>query len=303
MKKEVIFILDESGAKGYSNNTECTLGELGVIAGYFIPVDHFDSIKKELDNIRLNFLTDGKTHIADLLPQQQEQLRNNIFSYFLQRKVFWVYEAIYVQGFFENRDFLNKLNKNSHKSRRSSIQVSWKEKRELLLAELFKGAFAKALAFCIENIGNEFKLTIITDRTDDAIVKRFQREADDFLHFGETKAHEVTGFDKETEQVFKGSITTSIAAGIEKLGDYSGISYCISCEDSALTFAADVLVNSVNYHLKSLQASELGTCLNTKNSISGHSLSDLAFGAWDDAEINWVSDAIFMHPALKNGDN
>lgn len=301
--EEVVFVLDESGAKGYSNNVESTPGELGVMAGYLIPSNHLDLVKNELNAIRANFFSDGKVHITDLLPQQQEELRKNIFDYFIQRKIYWVYEAVYVQGYFESADFLNQLTKNAHESRRSNIQVSWKEKRDLLYADLFQGVFGKAVAFCLDRAGNQIKLNVITDRTDASIIKLFQREADDFLSVGKEITHKTTGFDKDAGQVVRGSISTTIISNIDAIGDFSGISYSVACEDSSLTLAADVLVNSINYHLKSLQAKSTGVALNVEASISGHPLSNLVYGAWNNAEQNYFADAIFMHPTQKGRDN
>ena len=91
---KVVFVLDESGAKGYSDNTESELGELGVMAGYLIPSDCLDSVRNDLEAIRSNFFTEGKVHITDLIPHQQEELRNRIFTYFIQRNIKWVYEAV-----------------------------------------------------------------------------------------------------------------------------------------------------------------------------------------------------------------
>ena len=109
-------------------------------------------------------------------------------------------------------------------------------------------------------------------------------------------AHETTGFDTKTKQVVRGTITTKIASGLDALGDFSGVSYTIVCEDSPLTLAADVLVNSVNHHLKSHQARCIGVALNTENAIVSHPLSSLVYGALNDAKGNYFADAIFMHP-------
>lgn len=301
--RKINFILDESGAKGYSNNIESIPGELGVIAGYLIPSNCLDFVRIELNTIRSKFFSDGKVHITDLLPQQQEELRKSIFDYFIQRNIYWVYEAVYVQGYFENSDYLNQLTKKAHESSRSYTQISWKKKNELLHAELFQGAFGKAVAFCLDHVGNQIELNVITDRTDPSIIKQFQHKANNFLAVGKEKTHETTGFNKDTKQVARGSISTSITSGIEVLGDFSGVSYSIICEDSSLTLAADVLVNSVNYHLKSLQDQNTGIALNVEAAIANHPLSKLVYGVWNNEEGNYFSDAIFMHPKQKAGDS
>ena len=280
---------------------ESTPGELGVIAGYFIPSNCLDFVKSELNAIRLSFFSDGKVHITDLPPQQQGELRKIIFDYFIQKNIYWVYEAVYVQGYFENADFVRQLTKKAHESSKSNIKISQNEKNELLHAELFQGVFGKAAAFCLDHVGSQVKLDVITDRTDASIIKQFQMKADNFLSVEEEKNYEVSGFNKDTNQVVKGNISTSITSGIDAFGDFSGISYFITCEDSPLTFAADVLVNSVNHHLKSLQAQNIGIALNVEASIADHPMSQLVYGMWKNSEVNCFSDAMFMHPTQKVG--
>ncbi|MGA8864002.1 MAG: hypothetical protein WB444_09345 [Gallionella sp.] len=56
--KEIVFVLDESGAKGYSDNVESTPGELGVMAGYLIPSNcfsHWESLIRTGCPFRLYF--------------------------------------------------------------------------------------------------------------------------------------------------------------------------------------------------------------------------------------------------------
>ena len=188
---QVIFVVDESGAKGYSTNTENEPGDLGVMAGYLIPKNCLSLVKSELDIIRSNFTEEGKIHITDLSPRQQGELRNIIFNYF--------------------------------------------------------------------NI--------------------------------------------ETKEFVKGNIAINISSDIDSFEDFAEISYSIACEDSSLTLAADVLVNSVHHHLKSLQSKIAGAALNTAYSITNHQLSSLVYGVLENSEGNDFSDAMFTHPIQKSRRN
>ena len=85
--RHFLFVLDEAGAKGYSDKMECQPGELGVMAGYLVPYSWLDSVKAELDPMRARLLPNGKTHITDLLARQQEELRKNIFEFFMRRNI------------------------------------------------------------------------------------------------------------------------------------------------------------------------------------------------------------------------
>lgn len=297
--KNVVFILDESGSKGYSNNKENILGELGVMAGYIIPRHSLTLIKNQLDTIRANYFSAGKVHITDLQPPQQAALRKDIFNFFIANNIPWVYEAIYVQGFFESSFFINNIIQQAKALRQSDVQVQSREEKELLQSELFQGVFAKAVAFCSDHFGPEIELEVITDRTDDSIIEEYSRKAKDLLSITDDKKMNVKGFDKVTKQNVEASILIKVNASEESFGDFSGISFTISCEDSSLTLAADVLVNSVNHHLKDLQAENPGVPLNIETSIEGHLLSKSVCGLWNNKEGNYFADAIFMHPTQK----
>jgi hypothetical protein len=80
------FVIDESGAKGYSGNREKDIGELGVIAGFIVPNAQFEKVESEITAITKNYLINGKLHITDLKPSEQESLRDSIFAYFISVK-------------------------------------------------------------------------------------------------------------------------------------------------------------------------------------------------------------------------
>lgn len=297
--KSVIFVVDESGAKGYSDNTETVPGELGLMAGYFIPQECLSLVRAELDAIRAKHFGAGKIHITDLEPESQGELRDDIFAYFRHRNIFWTYEAIYVEGFHQHATFVSGLVDEAKAKRRSSIRLSNNKKLDLLHAELFQGAFGKGVAFCIDNIGNECNVQVITDRVDGHLLNLFNEEAKRLLNVGAKSEQKVKGFDLEEKRVVEGSITSEVVSGLDALGDFSGISYSIACEDSSLTLAADVLANSAHYHLKQLQGGSAGASLNASKAISGHPLSQLVYGAWQDSETNYIADAVYMHPNLQ----
>lgn len=294
---EIFLVLDESGAKGYSNNPESEDGELGVMAGYLLPISRANTAEADLGAIRSKFLSGDKLHITDLAPHQQEELRNDLFAYFTKVQARWLYEAIYVQGFFEHAQLVNQLSKEAHDSRRSNVKISWRENRDLLHAELFQGVFSKAVAFCLDNIGPKVKINVITDRTDASIIKKFQAAADEFLGFESGSTTPVTGFDIDSQSVLHGEVQSKIGASTTSIMDLSGIEYSIKCEDSALTLAADVLVNSVNFHLKSLQKTSVGVELNDSKTIAGHPLEVFVYGTWSDPDLRYSMDAAYAHPS------
>jgi hypothetical protein len=294
--KQIQFIIDESGAKGYSDNTEAVPGELGVMAGFLIPEEFVATVQAELGTISSKFRSQTKLHVTDLVLQDQEALRSAIFDYFRVRGIPWVYEGIYVQGFHEHMQLVNGIATEAMGSRRSRIKLSYTQKAKLLHAELFVGAFGKGIAFAMDCVGNEFQLNIVTDRVDRELMKLFRTKADRLLNAEQPLSRKVTGFDPDTQKVVRGEIRTTLVSGHEALGDLSGVNYSIRCADSSLTLAADVLANSVYHHLRTKQSGVVGTALNAEAAVMGHPLADLVYGAWNAPEGNYFSDALFMHP-------
>lgn len=297
--KTVIFVVDESGAKGYSDNTEMAPGEFGLVAGYFIPLEYLSIVQTELNAIRTKYFSMGKIHITDLNPEAQQALREEIFTYFRKRNIFWAYEAIYVEGFHQHEKHVSELTNQARSTNRSNIRMSNNTRLELLHVELFQGAFGKGMAFCIDKVGFNCEIRVITDRVDGKLLSLFSKAADELLNVGEKREHTVKGYDLEAKVIVEGAIKSEVISGHDALGDFSGISYSIICEDSSLTLAADVLANSVHYHLKQLQKSSLGTHLNTLTAITNHPLEQLVYGAWQNPEANYIIDTVYMHPKSK----
>ena len=291
----VFFITDESGAKGYSSTQESKPGELGVMAGYLIPESCLGSLKQDFEGIRSKFFSTGKVHITDLSSSQQHEMRQEFFEYFLSRKVYWVYEATYVQGYADNARHLNELTKGAHQARRSDVAMSWRPTYEMLHGALFQGAFGKAVAFAIDMVSVPVQVDVITDRTDGAILNIFNEKASELLSMGADSTREATGFDRVAKQVVRGEVSMKVLDPENILGDFSQVGFSIVCEDSALTLAADVLANSVYYYLSRHQKEIPGGSLNRKSSISKHPLKDFLYGGSEDDGFD-ISDVLYRHP-------
>ena len=293
----VTFALDESGAKGYSDNREKVKGELGVVAGVLVPTEHVSRVVSDIGEITERFRTNGKLHITDLQPSDQEFLRNQIFSYLALVNARWVYEAMYVEGLYSSAQLVSSLRENAKKNIRSGVKVPSNEKKYLLHSQLLLGAFGKAVAFCLDNVGNTVHLNVITDQLDNSIVKKFKIDANRILNIGKKSERKVTGFDTATQKVVTGSITTEITEGVDALGDFSGVTYEVAVSDSPLTLVADIIANSVHHHLSSLQDKEPGCRLNTLESIRGHQLDEFVYGVTGlESDTPQVADTIFRHP-------
>ena len=91
-------VIDESGAKGYADQTESKPGEFGVMTGFLIPDRGLDLFRTKLTPIHSHFLSAQKTHITDLTEDAQASLRSSVFQILTDLNVKWIYEAVYVQG-------------------------------------------------------------------------------------------------------------------------------------------------------------------------------------------------------------
>lgn len=294
--RKFYFIIDESGAKGYADNQEQYLGELGLIAGYVIPEEYITEVKEELAQIRDKYASNNKLHITELSPEQQQNLRNDIFNYFMAKNIYIMYEAIHVQGFFNNQKSLFNLINQAKETTNPNISFSKNETLELLHKQLFQGLVGKAIGMCYDIVGKYFHLDIISDNIDKSIQKEFAKAIDELISFGEKKTKNTTAYDKKKKTVLRGSISSEIENAKNIFDDYSNITYSISCEDSELTLASDVLANSLYYHFKQRSRMEKGTHLNTVKAVEGFILKDFIYGLWNDDDLNYYADAIFMHP-------
>ena len=175
--EEIYLVIDESGAKGYSDNVESFEGEIGLMAGFIVPSAALKEIRSDLQAIRNRFLTTEKVHITDLQSEQQHELREDLYQYIKDKNISCIYEAIYVQGFFDCFDDFKKKLKSTKQSIRSNIKIPDQKIKELLHAALFEGVFCKALAYCINNGYNgKYKINVITDRIDQSIKKSSKKK-------------------------------------------------------------------------------------------------------------------------------
>lgn len=290
--ESVTFVIDESGAKGYSDNHEAEVGEFGVLAGFIIPDDILNKVTYGLNELLNGYGLDvKKIHITDLEPNIQMEIRDKIYKYFKDHEVFWVYEAIYVEGY---NKYVNSFERkrNKHYPR---IKISKNKKRKSLHADLFKGCFSKALDLTLRFFEKPLNINILTDNIDEGTLKKFKKVANSVLSISEPTTLVTTAYNTETKSVFKRSITVKYCTGTNNYSDGSEIEFSIAIQESALTFVADILVNSVYYHLKN---NAIGKKLNTKDAINGHELSYLVRGITMDSSGS-IADKIFSHPNMK----
>lgn len=255
----MVLVIDESGAKGYSRQQESTIGEIGVMAGYLYTESEIEQISRMFQQVTSNIkgLKNQKLHIAELSSEQQEDLRNGIFDLIKMSRLQWFYTAIYSQGFHES-EFCD--NRGTEDSKRS------------LHNELFAYMLGKAANFA-RSIGvKDLNLRVLTDNVGKGEKRMFTYTAKEMTRVmqGLEQKIEKTRYNKGTGEKEKYTEVSSIKADFFPMFDSLDIN--ISCEVSALTIAADVLANSTHYYLKNNRSGNLENDLNSKRALSGHPL-------------------------------
>lgn len=267
------------------------------MAGYFIPSEYIDDFRQDLKKVQQKYTSKGKFHITELITnEQKESFRADVFNIIEKWEIACVYEACYVKGFFQHYSHINIMTKFAYDRRRNTkVKLSYREYHESLHDLLFTGVFEKALAFVVDYDMRPVHIKIVSDQLDSSIIKRFNKAADHLLNFELEYDKNYTGFDSEKNEVVRGRIKTSISTEnvpIENiLGDFSEINYSIEIENSELTSLADVLANSIHYHLKEKQ--KLSPCipLNNDVAISGHSIRQRIL--YSDCDLSSITDKIF----------
>lgn len=276
----MVLVIDESGAKGYSRQSEKSIGEIGVIAGYLYTEAEIEQIKRMFlqHTSKFDELTNGKVHITELTPEQQENLRHGVFDLIKKSRLQWFYTAIYSQGFHESEFDENR---------------GTGDGKRLLHDELFGYMLEKAVSLA-RSIGvKDLNLHVLTDNIGKGEKRKFAYTADEMkrIMLGLDKKIEKTNYDNTTGKKNTYTEITSIKSDIFPMFDNLDIS--ISCEVSALTIAADILANSTHYYLKKNRSNNLENDLNSKAALSGHPVLDTLVAPENVEETIPLSDIVF----------
>jgi hypothetical protein len=288
---KLYFICDESGSKGFADNQEKFAGEYGVFAGYFLTDKNYNTLKNKFKTIYEKYVTAGqKLHITDLTPENQENLRKDVFECLKTENISCVYEAISVKGY--HREFENsaKLEKEQNEKIKNTFSFSKNQEKGRLHSELFQAVFGKAIAYYNDTIGDDIEIQIITDNIDNKLKKEFEEKAKELINPLD-KAIEFKAFDKEKKQ----PVTKTMTFASEQLknDNISKTKFNIISEVNELTLIADILANTVSYYLKKAVEQNPNIILNSKDAIQDHPLLILFYGLSTDTFSNIVSDKIY----------
>jgi hypothetical protein len=278
---KAVLIVDESGAKGYSSNQEDKPNELGVMAGYLVLEEDLEQARSIASKFFRSINVSDKLHLTDLTTEQQKEVRELIYQVFKFNHICWFYEAIYVQGFHES----------VHAEGRGGLN-----EKERLHSKLFFGVFTKAISRLRHERNKQLSIRVITDTIDERIIKEFKSEVKDYVNV--ITRNPIKRFskiyNKENKDVETYEITSTTTFEDEEVF-FDSIQYDIQCEDSPITFVADVLANSTLYYLREKVRENSDTKLNSKRAIENHPLSSQAYGTYDaeQEDIGSLSDLVY----------
>lgn len=276
-RKELYLIFDESGESGYSDDRKLSDHDFGVMAGFLVPEDEISEIRSQLRIItdQLNFST--KMHITDLPEAEQIKARELIFNHLKNRKDVIVYYAQYLDEHRDDLSFAGKIIKQaSERVKNRRIKIGRSEKRELFEVQLFSGILLKASCFLKQHGYNHlFNLNMISDKTDKGLLKSYEKTACNFSKLANGTKQIITGYDSFTQRKVEAHAVIKVKEINTLLG---GVSIQITCEDSPLTFAADVIANSIRFWLSSSIANKGRVNLERRESLDGHPMLEQIYG-------------------------
>jgi hypothetical protein len=301
---EIYLVIDESGAKGFAQKSESFQGEVGVMGGYFVRANNIARVRCDFDKIRAEFASEvgGKTHLTDLGADRQQSARSAIFEYLREREMSLVYEGVYVQGLNETTKRANEISERAREGLTFNVRFANRPENERLLSILFESIFIKAAAYAIDHFGEDVTLHIILDRTDKVLLSEFRSRAREFLEVGKPKQHVQRGYDLERREVVTDVVTSHISGpAIDRtLNTLRNFAFDIACEDSGLTFAADVISNSIHHHLVTRATEGTLAKLNSRSAIGGYKLEHQIYGLANECESGSLNDTMYRYPNRKN---
>jgi hypothetical protein len=281
--------LDESGAKGYIRDLGAATDKaIGVLGALVVPTADLDALSAKLKPAFEHFRTAchgkiPKLHVTDALASKELHdiavaARDQIFSAILEGPTTVVYDALRL-GRFRIR-FAGQASSRTAarmEGRNTSIQYSKNPSTDRIEHELMQGVAIKLDALA-EDKGWS-RMDLLTDRVDAAIEHCFGQSLTVVRSVAknERKTH---AFDRSTGLTVSRTIQFGIRGESSQYNVTRIATLTVLNETTPLSFAADVVTNSLCHHLRELPDD---APLNAPSSIQNWQLGRLAYGIRDDA--------------------
>jgi hypothetical protein len=301
---KIVFACDESGAKGYADQTESFPGEVGVFAGILVPDECEAAARPELQAIIDKYKPQtGKLHIADLTPERQGALRQDVYAAIrkLSLPCFWY--AIHVEGLHTWHLAQIKMREETKEAALTAQPTprvklgSVRDAPPSMHEELFAGLYGHLVAFLEERGRKKVSIEVRTDQIDTPIVKNFQEFAKRLLS-NDPYLKTIKGWDTVTSTVVEGGIAiyVRLPSSMQVETVVTQLAINVVRDDDGYVLAADVLANSLNHLFNNRNQSELYTPLNRPEAIVSHPIADslAAFLDWGSGDL--LGDGLYRHP-------
>lgn len=290
-KPDAIAFIDEAGAKGLVRGlTPNNDTEFGVLAALVVPTEKLRAVKDTLSNPFEQFKkkTNGqikKLHVTDAaaiedLRPMVEEVRRSVFAAIQQHDLQIVYSARRMLSLRLEHEEIEKIRSQATNLRANSeIALSDHPDPARVESDLMVG-----LVLRLDDLAEESRwkcLDIHTDRVDVSV----KNQLDSAIEKTESIGHSMTqvkGFHLSAGKPVVGQIeirvVTEMGINVKNIGVLKVLDHV-----DEMTFAADVVVNALNHHLRGLPND---APLMAFRSIKGWEMSDRVYGvsdsAWED---------------------
>lgn len=274
----MIFVCDESGAKGYADKDENSKCEFGLFAGYFLKNKKQQEDVKKLLGESFNKIEwpNSKKHVNELKFEKDKQLIiDDVFSVFREEKIDCLYEGGYVHDFHISYSKREKILKRIEELKKSKIRITKHKDKSLLHDELFRGLFVRAITY-YEEFKNKDGLEINIDYVDEPIFKSFEKSKLEILGLFKEKCNVVPGWNPIKKKRVQGEIRIRCDAEVYAYKfNESDITMRIGEKTDPLIVGADVLVYTLYKYFEKQNSLGNYVSLNSKSSLNSFKYKDV----------------------------
>jgi len=246
MMEKVHYFFDESGEKGFLK-ADFLKTDIGLIAGIALPSRCIAQFDAEIGMIlsKLDLSSADKVHATELFNVGGNiAIRDEVFGY-LSTKTEWllVYEAIYPYGLFKKHSKIKDII-DSNKPINPRVKVSKDQSKMRIYNILLQSVIIQLDQIC--RIENSTELIMLSDMIDTGIYK----EALKTLAYLKERIHtkQIIGFDTIDKKKVSRKIVSEVKNFDATVRHIKTI--IVENEPSNMTFAADIIANTLYRHLK-----------------------------------------------------
>lgn len=284
-KTPFYFYCDEAGHLGHAGKASDNEAAISLVAGLIADEIQKEQIEYHCEKIYSKYLPSSnskKFHITDLDQLQQQQLREDVFSFIKESNTKIVYSAIYFSALrdeFEKKSYDHEISTQTLKGTGVSLSRLPHAFNKRAHAETFYNYYVSAICFAIQSAKNAVSAVVMTDHIDEKILEELNTQINRTHTL--TPQHTLAGshysYDEKTAHKFSVSINhmASTDPRIKTLMQSEGKIIRVGEEYSIV---ADIIANSIFYYLNKYVVKSGYGKLNCLDAIKEHPLADHIIG-------------------------